>query len=317
VPRKQFTAVFESLSNPRNAWVMREAMQVRTRESARITALGTDLELGEWVGRLPELERTLDASPKRFLRLALSFGSHALRRRGASTRQHIAFSALETGGRLVAELRAPGQAQGIDASQREELRALLRPGDVLVTRHELALTNLFLPGFWPHAALYVGTPEERDALGVRLDEPRRARWSDDCCVLEALKDGVRFRRLEETLAVDAVAVVRPCVTNDELAEALGRAAGHEGKLYNFDFDFFRSDRLVCTEVVYRAFDGVGGLGFDLQERAGRVTLSAEDLLDLALDTEGWAPVALFGAPRRPSELIVGKELIAELAATYR
>jgi len=317
VPRKQFTAIYESLSNPRNALVMREAMKVRERESARILELRGDLELGEWIDRLPELERTLDPSPGRFLRLLLSFGGHALRRQGASTKQQVTFSALETGGRLVAELHAPGRARRVDAELRERIRELLRPGDVLVTRQDLALSNLFLPGFWPHAALFVGSPAERDALGVRVDRNRRARWSEDRCVLEAQKDGVRFRRLEQTLAVDAVAIIRPRLTDAERAAALGRGAGHEGKLYNFDFDFFRSDRLVCTEVVYRAFDGVGGLRFELRERAGRMTFSAEDLLDLALDSDSWTPIALVGAPRRPSELIVGAELAEELAATYR
>ena len=60
------------------------------------------------------------------------------------------------------------------------------------------------------------------------------------------------------------------------------------------FDFFRSDRLVCTEVIYRAFDGVGGISIPLRERAGRPTLSAEDLLDLAVDGGGFMPVAVAG-----------------------
>jgi hypothetical protein len=59
---------------------------------------------------------------------------------------------------------------------------------------------------------------------------------------------------------------------------LGRAASHEGKGYNFDFDFLRSDRLVCTELVYRAFDGIGNVTIPLSERAGRPKLFAEDLL---------------------------------------
>jgi hypothetical protein len=106
--------------------------------------------------------------------------------------------------------------------------------------------------------------------------------------------------------VDAVAVIRPQIEPDLVAEAIARAAQHEGKGYDFDFDFFRSDTLVCTEVVYRAYDGVGPLRLQLTERSGRPTLSAEDLLDLALDGSGFDPVAVFGAPTCPDDLVVGE-----------
>ena len=50
-----------------------------------------------------------------------------------------------------------------------------------------------------------------------------------------------------------MAVVRPRVGDADIARAIGRGMQHEGKPYDFDFDFSRSDRLVCTEVVYRQF----------------------------------------------------------------
>jgi len=58
-------------------------------------------------------------------------------------------------------------------------------------------------------------------------------------------------------------------------DALARGLSHEGKAYDFDFDFTRSDRMVCTEVVYRTYDGVGGMAFELKRRA--VRLGAEEL----------------------------------------
>jgi len=205
----------------------------------------------------------------------------------------------------------------VDDEVRRRLEALLRPGDVIVARHDRAVTNLFLPGFWPHAALYVGTEADRERMDVSIDSERAERWCDDRRVLEALKDGVLFRPLEETLAVDAVAVIRPRLDDAGIAQALARAVRHEGKLYNFDFDFFRSDRLVCTEVVYRAYDGVGPLRIPLRERTGRPTLSAEDLLDLAVDGEGFEPVAVFGAPTCPDRLVEGEEARAAIRASYR
>ena len=126
-------------------------------------------------------------------------------------------------------------------------------------------------------------------------------------MLEARKDGVLLRPLEETLAVDAVAVIRPLLGPAAIARVLEEALLHEGKLYDFSFDFFRADRLVCTEVVYRAFHGAGVLRFVLTPRAGRMTLSAEDLLARGLRHDGFEPLAIFGVPGTRRRLLVGEE----------
>ena len=83
------------------------------------------------------------------------------------------------------------------------------------------------------------------------------------------------------------------LSNDQVSEALTRAVTHEGKPYDFDFDFTRADRLVCTEVVYRCYEGIGGIGFELARRAGRMTLAAEDILRMARNRQGFEPVAAY------------------------
>jgi hypothetical protein len=165
--------------------------------------------------------------------------------------------------------------------------------------------------------MHIGSARDRDGLGVNCDEDRRRRWVDPVRVLEAKKDGVLFRPVQETLAVDAVAVIRPQLAMSDIATAIGRAVTHEGKLYDFEFDFFRSDRLVCTEVVYRGYHGVAGVDFNLTRRAGRPTLAAEQLLDMAVDRRGFETIAVFGTPERPTEVVTGAEAHDVLKRSYR
>ena len=102
-----------------------------------------------------------------------------------------------------------------------------------------------------------------------------------------------------------------------MRQAIERGLLHEGKNYNFDFDFFSSDRLVCTEVVYRSYDGLAGIEFPLAERAGRKTLSAEDLLDFALEDDRFEPVAIFGVVGCESNIAYGDSVRDLLLASYR
>lgn len=313
LPRKRLTAVYRALSRPGPALRLLRAMRWLDERRDVLAELAEDPIAGMLVARLPELERALDPSLRRFFDLFGGFESHSWRRRGASARQQTLLATLEAAGRVASELRLPRAKAVLPIL--EELRPRLRPGDVLVTRHEGALTNVFLPGFWPHVALYVGSPSQRDALGLKLQRST-GEHVDAEETLEALKDGVRFRLLASTLAVDAVAVLRPALPSEEVARALSRVAVHEGKLYDFDFDFFRSDRLVCTEVVYRAYDGIGPLRFSLAERAGRPTLSAEDLVDLALDERPspFEVVAVYGVGASTRTVCYGSDAASVLTA---
>jgi hypothetical protein len=226
------------------------------------------------------------------------------------------FLLAEACGRTVAEIANPFRDKRVTHPVIARIQTLLLPGDVIITRRDEVLSNLFLPGYWPHAALYVGPAEAGTRLGARVEADRAARWVEPLRVLEARADGVRLRALDDTLGVDAFAVIRPTLEPTEVGRALTQALSHEGKLYNFDFDFFRADRLVCTEVVYRAYDGLG-VSFNLRQRAGRPTLSAEDVLDMAVEQRGFAPVAVFGAPGCPEQLVSGPEAVEALAASYR
>lgn len=185
------------------------------------------------------------------------------------------------------KIRAPrGGTSLITPDLLERLRPLLQPGDILIERRNWYLSNAFLPGYWPHAALDVGSTEDLIAMGL-ADDPAVAKWQREFAardaqghalrVIEAVSEGVVFTSLEHSVGeADAVAVLRPKLSAAEKRQVIANAFSHVGKPYDFDFDFFSSDKLVCTEVVYRSFGEL--LDVPLVEIMGRQTLPAINIV---------------------------------------
>lgn len=188
----------------------------------------------------------------------------------------------------------------------------LQPGDVLVTRQNWFLSNIGLPGFWPHAELYVGRPKEWAALeldpGVQawlktqpekptslaelLEKRYPTKWKTyadgvdfqghgPIRVIESISEGVSFTAIEHAFGVDYLGALRPRLPLVEKARAIERAFYYQGRPYDFDFDFFSDSTLVCTELVYKAYQqdkDMKGLDFPLVDVAGRKTLPANEIV---------------------------------------
>lgn len=216
----------------------------------------------------------------------------------------------------VSHLRLPVRKGGlIRRRQLREILPLLAPGDVLLQRREWVFTNVGLPGFWTHAALFVGTPKEREALAsdasVRawLREYRGGAQDLEAClgavattcrragdhfparVIEALAPGVIFSSMERSAACDGLAVLRPRLSPHEKAAALIRAFHFLGRPYDFAFNFATDSALVCSEVVvksYEAGEGTHGLSLPVTCLAGHAVVPPNDVarvFDVEADRE--------------------------------
>ena len=192
----------------------------------------------------------------------------------------------------------------------EELNALLEPGDILLSRKNWYLSNVGLPGFWPHAILYVGNPEK---LAAHFDDPAVSDYLKTICgketsfeqfmseqfpqqwlkyqagngtsdyhVIEAIKYGVLLNPLSRACG-DYMVALRPKLDKVAKTQAIIEAFSHLDKPYDFNFDFATDHALVCTELVWRSYrpdKDKNGLNFELVEIAGRKTLPANEIARL-------------------------------------
>jgi len=344
IPPRMYDDVQKSLTSPYHAWHLWQATRYydQHHEEFRQAAAAEGTE--PLVAIIDRLRDRLRPSLWLYLRTRLHV-------RGRRTVRHIGRDVLGRGvyalqtavGCGMAEVFVrPGHAPSLPRDIRDQLIRLLRPGDVLVVRKEFAATNYFLPGYWPHAALFLGRPSDLAACGIADHEHVRPRvpklaaitpltgvlmpneahsWSDGAehpCVLEAMKDGVKIRSINSTLNSDSVVVIRPLLDATQVGCALAQALMHEGKAYDFDFDFCASHRLVCTEVIYRAYEGVAGVQFDLRRHVGRFALAASDLVRMALDQRYFELVAVY-SPAHASSVQTGRAAleVAQRAANAR
>lgn len=212
---------------------------------------------------------------------------------------------------------------------REQLRKIvpqLRPGDILLIRHEWYLSNVGLPGFWPHAALYIGTERERAAY---FGDPAVRAWvrgqgradgdfngllrdkypdkyaksfkqgKEDVRILEAISEGVSFTALEHAGDADSLVVLRPRLSKAEQAVALFRAFFYAGRPYDFNFDFMTDSAIVCTELVFKSYepsDGYKGLKLPVSELLGRKVTPANEIARQF--------AAEYGAPAQQADFVL-------------
>lgn len=203
---------------------------------------------------------------------------------------------------------APENRRLISDAQLDAMRAQMRPGDIIVERRNWYLSNVGLPGFWPHAVLFVGTPDELRATYDALPEVtaafgmpftqylsthhpdvwRALSGSDPHGrphrVLEAVSEGVVTSSLEHSCGADYVGVLRPTFGPVVSARAIEKAFGLYGRPYDFNFDFATDDQIVCSELVLKAYEPVGptapGLRVPPIQVAGRSAIPPTEFVRL-------------------------------------
>lgn len=318
IPGGLYDSIQESWTNPSHMWHMFAAARYFEKNKSRLDSLRRDPESEILITIIEQLASRLNLSWADYAKLRLRF---RLRQLGSLLKRDLFYAAMFQMQKGIGILAADrylkrGHQPRLPDSVQDALHSILAPGDILLVRKEFAFTNYFLPGYWPHSALFLGTPAALADWGLSnhpsiaprwknfsdLDLPERGR------VIEAMKDGVQLRSLESPYRSDSILVLRSQLKPESIRQVVARAFMHEGKEYDFSFDFTVANRLVCTEVIYRVYDGVDGISFPLSMRAGRLTLAALELVEMAMQRRHFAIEATY-IPMLHNKLLRGVEAI--------
>ncbi len=197
----------------------------------------------------------------------------------------------------------------IDDGLLAQMRKKLEPADIVVSRKNWYLSNIGLPGFWPHASIYMGDPGELSSFFADADLPStmpELRGHADLAaylaatypeaweaysspsldgasnlMMEAMSEGVLFTPPKVAFAADYIGVMRAKRSKADKARAILRAFQYYGRPYDFNFDFVSDATIVCTELVFKSWQAGpqhAGLDIDLVEIMGRPTLPANELV---------------------------------------
>ncbi|BCD99950.1 YiiX/YebB-like N1pC/P60 family cysteine hydrolase [Marinicellulosiphila megalodicopiae] len=196
----------------------------------------------------------------------------------------------------------------ITTEQVEQLLTTIEPGDILLQRREWQATNVGIPGFWSHAAFYLGNNQVRVAFfeDVEVKEWVKGKGMEsgefsellqttypekyammqqkqnekDRNVIESIAPGVVFTSLHQSLLCDSVVVLRPRLSKLEKAKAIFNAFYYAGLPYDYNFNFLKDDALVCSELIYKSYqktDKQKGIEFPINKIAGKVMMPANDI----------------------------------------
>ncbi len=143
-------------------------------------------------------------------------------------------------------------------SKRDAQQAILdvlQPLDILLVSSKGRRSGQVIPGLFGHAAVYLGTEQDLRRVGAWPSPEIKPHVTDihnGLIFIEADARGVHLSKASTVLNTDAVAILRPRVTNKaQRRKAVLDYFKALGMKFDFLFDVDSPDCTFCTELIHR------------------------------------------------------------------
>jgi uncharacterized protein YycO len=180
-----------------------------------------------------------------------------------------------------------------------EVKSKLQAGDILLEKTPFRLTDKLIPGYWGHAAVWIGGETELKELGL-WDHPLVVQYRGEINsgrqVVEALRSGVEMNTIEHFMNIDSIGIMRKTsASREERARIVIQALRQVGKPYDFNFDVESKERVYCSKLVYLSYSGIN---WSTKKSIGRTTFTPDDVAIRAVRGHELELVAFFHDGRR-------------------
>ena len=160
----------------------------------------------------------------------------------------------------------------------------LQPGDILLEKTPFRLTDKMIPGYWGHAAIWLGNRQELTDLGL-WNTPIMHRYQQQIqnqqLLVEALRDGTKMNTLNHFLNIDDLVILRQKnLTRQDKKRIIELTLRQIGKPYDFNYDVETTDKIVCSQLVYLAYTHIE---WPTDSIVGRYTISPDNIALKALN----------------------------------
>ncbi|WP_198263954.1 YiiX/YebB-like N1pC/P60 family cysteine hydrolase [sulfur-oxidizing endosymbiont of Gigantopelta aegis] len=160
----------------------------------------------------------------------------------------------------------------------QQISQQLKAGDILLEKTPFRLTDQFIPGYWGHAAIWIGNEQELRALDLwthPIVQPWQKKINQGHAIVEALRSGVELDPLSHFMNIDDMAILRDNkLSKSQLRQVILNAFRQLGKAYDFNFDITTSDRIVCSELIYVSYLHID---WPVEKALGRYTISPDHI----------------------------------------
>lgn len=135
-------------------------------------------------------------------------------------------------------------AYKIKGQHQRDIINILKPGDVLLRRYDSYISGLMIPGYFTHAAIYVGDNQTIHLVGSGI-------CKEDILTFSRC-DNIEVLRFKDQLTVYKAI--------EKAYEQFSKGIKHnheqlsKGVKYDYDFDTHNSNRFYCTEFIDFCFN---------------------------------------------------------------